>query len=372
MIRTIPQLTVVAGLALAAAFPARAQVTFAPNPTESGGVVTLSSDGLFGAGPGVVSLVNARLSIRLTPEVVRWGAGTITVKLLPNTPNGCYDVRVRLGDSGQLSASECLTVVLRPSLRAALAEDPCAQRVTLRLTGRGFSPGTEVRDQPDPSGGRIREPGRTSVEPVSSNRAASEIYARTMTFHIRSSTVIEAQISKCFVLDSGASMWVWFPSGNHLRRTVGSANALPTPKPAEENPPEVLISVEAPQVCRDTLRFRFTGTLFSPGTEVAPHPGRPASRTWCPGLTVVETASQFVPSGPGPQEEDPAEAYGQRMTARIKSANLIEGEVDLCFPLHNGAKVRLWFPDGSRSDWVPFEVEAPSIRLYFRSMPENS
>jgi len=344
-----PRLVVVAaGLAVAFSSPASAQVTVSPNPADAGSVVSLSSEGLFGNALGAVSLVNSKFPAYAKAEIVLWNPGTITVKLSPDTANGCYDVRVLLGDSRQLSSSECLSVVLRPRLLSATTEDPCARKVTLQLNGRGFSSGTEIRVRSGPNGEPFWEHGKTFVEPEAGYRPEAKPYRQGMTIRIRSTTVMEAELSRCFVLDPAASMKVLFPDGSEARRGVGPAYALPTPELSFESPKPALYSVIAPDVCHDTVRLRLSGIQFVPGTEVPTHPGRPASRTWRPGLTVVET---------GETASDPAEPHGQGMAVRIRSTTLIEVEVDLCFVLRYDAMVRIWFPDGSKSEWSPLRIE---------------
>ncbi|MGA7991617.1 MAG: hypothetical protein WCC53_09315 [Thermoanaerobaculia bacterium] len=128
-------------------------------------------------------------------------------------------------------------------------------------------------------------------------------------------------------------------------------------------PSASVFSVTSPdKPCLGNATLNITGMGFQPGTEVAsyavshppagtlrevPSPGdSPLTPVWRRGITMLEATAD------GPYAND----YWTNLiyTLRITGPTSMQATMPKCFVLEHGAKLRAWFPDGTKSAWVPF------------------
>jgi hypothetical protein len=86
-----------------------------------------------------------------------------------------------------------------------------------------------------------------------------------------------------------------------------------------------------------------SGERFTPGSETH-------GAFWAAGLTWVEAKTDDDPPSTG--THDTPTYRWMHTVPRVVSATRIEIDMKTCFPLQRGAKVRVWFPDGTKSDWL--------------------
>jgi hypothetical protein len=106
--------------------------------------------------------------------------------------------------------------------------------------------------------------------------------------------------------------------------------------------------------CARDIVIRMTGTGFTPGSGYAApnHYRLELERAWSSGLTMVETATDAT--GPDPYFNSFIE------NVAVTSPTHLEARMSLgCFGENAGARLRIWFPDGTKSAWV--RLQAPPI-----------
>ena len=102
--------------------------------------------------------------------------------------------------------------------------------------------------------------------------------------------------------------------------------------------PTLTLARDTENLCFVPTTITLLGTRFSPGTEQPPPAGGFTDTSWIAGKTLAEVA-----------DESGATRGGARLL--IRSDNLIEATTSQCVRFWTNAKIRLWFPDGSRSAW---------------------
>jgi hypothetical protein len=103
--------------------------------------------------------------------------------------------------------------------------------------------------------------------------------------------------------------------------------------------------------CNRNMTITLGGTGFSPGTEQPTWGGRRDSRR-VPMEDRWRTRTTMVELGVG-NDEGAADYWTSFVSGvRINSSTSMDVRVSQCFVTEADAKARIWFPDGSKSDWV--------------------
>ncbi|HTS03804.1 MAG TPA: hypothetical protein VMN04_14880 [Thermoanaerobaculia bacterium] len=117
------------------------------------------------------------------------------------------------------------------------------------------------------------------------------------------------------------------------------------PEPGIVHPTARLASASFNPCARPVFQaLVISGTGFAPGTE-------DINPFWAAGRTYVQAKTDDDPPSAGPYGDVPTLRW-MHSVPRIVSPTRIEIDALTCFPLQRGAAVRVWFPDGTKSDWL--------------------
>jgi len=107
-------------------------------------------------------------------------------------------------------------------------------------------------------------------------------------------------------------------------------------------------ALDADMLCPGPTRITLWGSNFTPGTESSSHIGWPGERLlglsgWTSGKTMVELGAA--------RDAFPLLLRPIRPQLVIQDAGTMYFTVSQCVLLFPGLKARIWFPDGTKSDW---------------------
>ncbi len=237
-------------LLLLLAADARAQLTCTPARLAAGAEIRIGSPGAFGGAPSAEVALTYRNtagggSARFGPAR-SWTSREVAFLLPAGLANGVYEV-VLSSPAGALRNPACFTIgppivavtVARAPVGVAPSasvfsvtspDKPCLGNATLNITGMGFQPGTEVASYAvsHPPAGTLREVtspgdgplapvwrhGITMLEATADGPYANDYWTNLIyTLRITGPASMQATMPKCFVLEHGAKLRVWFPDG---------------------------------------------------------------------------------------------------------------------------------------------------------------
>ena len=199
-----------------------------------------------GFGPSPPPGANIQLRNTATGAVTRlpwstWEWDRIVLPVPGTVPNGTYDVTLNEATGSTHHAyvfPNCVAVnrpdfhalvgepvaVARPSLSLAQTPDQvCDRTATIRLTGIGFTPGTEQpvagswRGEPasfEPMSRRWHR-GATMVELGTDDPRGADFYtAWIQSLRIYNARTMELTIQICYILENGVKARIWFHDGS--------------------------------------------------------------------------------------------------------------------------------------------------------------
>lgn len=107
-------------------------------------------------------------------------------------------------------------------------------------------------------------------------------------------------------------------------------------------------AIDADLLCPGPTKITLWGSNFTPGTESSSHIGWPGERFvgssgWVSGKTMVELGAA--------RDAFPLLLRPIRPQLVIQDAGTMYFTVSQCVLLFPGLKARIWFPDGTKSDW---------------------